>query len=179
MPQLLQPVDAGKNSLDGNVILGCTMTGLCLLFWRSPAAILWGVRPVIVYSIECLTSRARHHIGVKVGCVVPTFADGNAASTIPFITRCLWIVAALHHAAPNPFQWSIVKAVTGHRFTVIAATGSGFPASQRLTKNNSFGAAVTAAEPSCSSIFRRRGLRQNGPTGEALSSEVNEHVKTI
>lgn len=97
-----------------------------LLGWGSPAAVLWGVRPVIVNSINGPTMRNMTHIGEKQVKILPPVTDGNAATTVvtPILARL--ILTAMNHGVPDAPNGRSVKAMFGHlllgRFGAKAAT---------------------------------------------------------
>lgn len=138
-----------------------------LLFGRRPPEIIRGVRPIVIDPVELQARRARMNIGIEVGKVVPSFADGDAAPSIPLIARCFRVIATLHHAAPYFLKGVFMQPMPGDCIALIAAARDRQPSSQRLTGDFPLNSTIAAAQPVSSTANIPRSLREPSNNGQA------------
>lgn len=74
-----------------------------LIGTRCPPAVFWGVRPVVVDSVNRCADRLISHVSVKINKrLAPRIADDNPAPAVIRVARVIGIGASLEHALPCP-----------------------------------------------------------------------------
>lgn len=120
-----------------------------------PRAIPWGVRPIVVFSLNAVPRRSRSHISKKGGEVIPLWADLDATAPVALKCGVRWGVAARSHPHPN-LQFSrdapigrmtMLRLCRQHRGEPQAATASLAPVAQFLRGCNGQTTAVASALP--------------------------------
>jgi hypothetical protein len=111
---------------------------------------------------------------MEIGKITPPLTDRNASAAIAFVSRCLRVGAALHHAAPDFLKRVFVESMSTHGFLVETAAGSRHTAPQRLTKDRSFIAAITTTKPPSGTIL---GIFTSAKDSQATKSLTYQVIR--
>lgn len=82
-----------SNAANGEVQVVASIVGV--LFPRGPAAVLWRVWAVIVYSVQFHAFWFGTHVCVEVGEIIPALANGDASAAISRICGAVLVEAPL------------------------------------------------------------------------------------
>jgi hypothetical protein len=154
------------------------ISGLCKNV--SPPAIARFVIFIVVDAINRCSRRSRPHVGEKrFKRVNPSLANGNPATTVPFVRCGPWIKAAGFNLSPRPifFRWRFVcrSAVRfEHRSSVVgpkATTTLDQPSAEKGKRGLNFLAAVTSAS-NVAHLFARGRLRNDGKSSEFFTNVI-------
>lgn len=105
-------------SVVGNVAISSSIIGL--LRSCGPAAIIRGIRAVIVFSVNGATTFWRKsHIGKKVFEIMPSLADCYSPCAVILISMAFRIVAALHNVLPSVKNRRFCESVRGVCFVCV------------------------------------------------------------
>lgn len=96
-----------RKSLGFSLVCNYTISSLIIMLnrWRSPAAISWGVRSIIVDAINAASFGNVAHICIEVFKFTPSLTNNYPPTTIVFIFTICWIIAACVHAFPFDVKW--------------------------------------------------------------------------
>lgn len=152
-----------------------------LFAFSRPAAVIRGVRAVIVDAFDCVTwRRSRPHVAVERGeIVVPRRAHANASAAVVGVR---WIVAALFHADPNlvlrGFAHAVRAAACARRFVLQATAGLRHAARHVLQIQFAPRTAIAAAfnVPLRLVPARRRDFSKNCPPPNAAAKPFRDRA---
>lgn len=158
-----------------------------LLFRRSPSAVAWGIRPIIVDSVERVSGWARPHVAQERGEVIsPFLAHYDATLAIVAVPIGLRVVTAVLCCNPafvfrRAFQFRraamLDRPCCDHSLNAPASAASSQSSAQRRRSDDLRSAAVTAAEKHGPvSIARLLAARQNDQTAEPLTSQIDHQT---
>ena len=124
-----------------------------LLFDSRPAAVVGGIRTVVVDTVELmLRSWFASNVSEKVFVDFPSRANFDAASSPIFISSYIWIVAARVHSHPCAMFWRTVISVLQSSFYIatgfIIETAAGLAVSffKVVANNNALVPAIATAK---------------------------------
>ena len=163
----------------GSRIRFATVVGL--RFHVRPNTISGFVSFLVVHSFNGKFKRFFSHIGEKVSEVMPSFANCNSASAVPFPLSAFWIGASLKHVSPRVIgrryfavygSCVTVNGLGQNFFSVTPATDCMSPR-QIVSDGDSFRSTIAAIMPSRVGILRMRKA-ENDKTTKALIGKVSE-----
>jgi hypothetical protein len=147
MADNLSPTSSRVAFFSGPVDVGVSV--LFLLFARGPSAIFRAVIAVIVNALNRHAFRSRSHIGQeRIEGLLPTFADGNAATAISVIVGKGRIAASVSHCLPRFVLGRVRSPVLADAINLKATATSVFTACQVSNKSATSIAAYAPAQVS-------------------------------
>lgn len=147
---------------------------------RCPSAILRGVRPFIINTIQSHSIRARPHISVIVLKGHPPGANADTSTAIIWERLVRWVSASLNHRKPSLVISRAALAVCAMAVPLMASARSCLAACEIAAIDLFFGSAFTANEPSRSAATVN-GTAYNSPSTERLARQIYEsrHRSTL
>jgi len=160
-----------------------------LLSRCSPAAILWMIVTIIIYSIQSLAFWALTHVSKKVLKIKPSIADGYSAILVRCFAVIAFIKASLHHGSPRPIcatgrgffpkPMSVFKVCDTTMF-IIKATARLYMTAFNISCRNIFRLpADTQAFPSSTTSYYISSKFNNGKPIECLSCKIRSFCHDI
>lgn len=149
-----------------------------LLLPGGPAAVLRAVRSVVVYPVNTGTGRARAHVCVEVGKVVPPFADVYAPAAVAVVGRVGVGPAAAPHLGPddvNGVAPETMPSVGPSRYysSLQTATGPCCPRRQVVRADSLLGAAFAPTKPEPLVLFTFGHSEHRKPTKHPTNQSLH------
>jgi hypothetical protein len=150
--------------------------------------IIWGVRPIVVDSVECVARRARPHVTEKCREIVtPLTTHCDTSAAVVLEANSPRVVAPRLRRVPR-FVFARAWAPAGISVTVarqsaMTPTTNRRALSQTRRQDRSFDPALASADPPCFvERFSRVAVAKDGERSEALAGQVQsrgEHARII
>lgn len=127
-----------------------------LLEFGCPAAVLWGIRAVVVNALNRVFVRwAPSHVGDEIIKRLPSVAHGYAASTVVLVSLVVWFPTSLAHNLPDAILRALAVAVcavslsraSACSLAIKASTTGGVAVPKVLADHLRLCPALTSAEP--------------------------------
>ena len=142
-----------------------------LLCGRRPTAVFFGVRPVVVDSVDRRADRLISHVSVKINKrLAPRIADDNPAPAVIRVARVIGIGASLEHALPCPVLPRTKKSV--RRVGAQAAASVPVWLFQIASVTSKKAAAEANAQPNCISACVNVNRRNGHRPAKYLAAEI-------
>lgn len=170
---------------------------LRLLARRSPSAVLFAIRAVVVDSVQAVSHWTRTHIFVEIGKAGPAFANRYASTAVAMVCGILLVTASIREATPSAVFGAAVAAMNRNERASVAPAGSARSIPQLHAANDpaySFQARATA-EPEIVTAFvgvtegdylpsvvnrtgRRGDILRSGHSGPPMAAYGAQGVRT-
>lgn len=160
----------------------CVALIQCLIAHRSPFAIGWAVRAIIVVSFnrKIVPIASVDSPRFEGEIVAPLIANDNPSTAVIVETRVSRRKAAGAHCSPDAIKPRAVVAVPsspfGHRFPVIASTRNRFALPKASPQDRSLSTAVTYSDPHRSSVLGACALG-NTQSPKRFANHVFEGIR--
>lgn len=149
----------------------------CLFCACCPLAVFFAIWAIIVLALDFHSIRTGSHVSDEILNVVPSGANGYAASSIARVPGGIRVCASLHHSVPNTPNRVAIRAHAKAVFFTDTPTGNNFTAGQIAFSGSFFFSAIAPAQEHYGFapiwVFMEMRLLDDFKFAKSLTDDIN------